>query len=89
MPSPVTGPVFRFAEKLRFPQLFVLTAGLFLLDLLVPDLIPFVDELLLGLLTLLFANWRRKRTEPVGTDAARTGRRPGDDARVIQGETVR
>ena len=88
MPSPPTGPLFRFAERLRFPQLFALTAGLFLLDLVVPDLIPFVDEILLGLLTLLFANWRRKRTEPVRTDS-RPGGRPGDDARVVQGETVR
>ncbi len=88
MPSPLTGPLFRFAERLRFPQLFALTAGLFLLDLVVPDLIPFVDEILLGLLTLLFASWRRKRTEPVRTDS-RPGGRPGDDARVVQGETVR
>lgn len=89
MPSPLTNPLFRFAEKLRFPQLFVLTAGLFLLDLIVPDLIPFADEVLLGLLTLLFASWRRKRTEPMEPAAGRAGRRPGDDARVVQGETVR
>ncbi len=88
MPSPLTGPLFRFAEKLRFPQLFVLTAGLFLLDLIVPDLIPFADEVLLGLLTVLFASWRRRRTEPVA-EPGRGGRRPGDDARVVQGETVR
>ncbi|MCU0225479.1 MAG: hypothetical protein MUF27_15735 [Acidobacteria bacterium] len=88
MPSPLTEPLFRFAEKLRFPQLFVLTAGLFLLDLIVPDLVPFVDEILLGLLTVLFASWRRRRTEPV-TGPGRRGGRPGDDARVVQGETVR
>lgn len=88
MPSLLTGPIFRFAEKLRFPQLFVLTAGLFLLDLIVPDLIPFVDEILLGLLTVLFASWRRRRTEPVTEPSRRSGR-PGDDARVVQGETVR
>jgi hypothetical protein len=88
MPSPLTGPLFRFAEKLRFPQLFVLTAGLFLLDLIVPDLIPFADEVLLGLLTVLFASWRRRRTEPVAGTGPRGGR-PGDVARVVQGETVR
>lgn len=35
-----------------------LTGVLFLLNVLVPDPIPFVDELLLGLVTLLLA--RRK-----------------------------
>lgn len=84
MPNPLTGSLFRFAERLRFPQLFLLTAGLFLLDLVVPDLIPFVDEILLGLLTLMFASWRRRR--PAG---GRPGGRPGDDARLVQGETVR
>ena len=43
----------RFASKLRFPQLFALTAALFVLNLLIPDPIPFFDEILLGLLTLM------------------------------------
>jgi hypothetical protein len=49
------------ASRLKFPQLLAVTAGLFLLDLLVPDLIPFADEIMLGLATALFALWR----EPV------------------------
>ena len=53
----------RFAGRLRFPQLFMLTASLFLVDLVVPDLFPFVDELLLGLATLLFANWKKEKPE--------------------------
>lgn len=44
-----------------FPQLLALTAGLFLLDLVVPDPIPLADELLLGLATLLLANLRKRR----------------------------
>ena len=36
-----------FAARLRFPWLFALTAGLFLLDLVVPDPLPFFDETLL------------------------------------------
>jgi len=60
MPSnPVPGLFERFASRLRFPQLFFLTAGLFLLDLLIPDFIPLADELLLGLMTLLLGNLRR------------------------------
>lgn len=60
MASPILGPLMRYAERLRFPQLFLLTGLLFLLDLIVPDLIPFADEVLLGLLTLLFASWRKR-----------------------------
>lgn len=52
-----------FASRLRFPNLFLLTAGLFVLDLLIPDLIPFADEILLGLLAVLFGMWQQK-TEP-------------------------
>ena len=53
--------VSRFAQGLRFPQLFMLTLGLFVLDLLIPDVLPFADELLLGLATLLLGSWRRER----------------------------
>ncbi len=63
MPKAVLGAVLRFAAGLRFPTLFWITAGLFLLDLLIPDLVPFADELLLGLLTLLFASLKRRRLE--------------------------
>ena len=55
-----------FASRLRFPWLFTLTAGLFLLDLIVPDAIPLVDELLLGLATLLLGSWRKSRQPPAG-----------------------
>lgn len=51
------------ARQLRFPYLFLLTAALFVADLLVPDAIPFADELLLGLLTLLLGNWRKHRKQ--------------------------
>jgi hypothetical protein len=53
--------VARFAGRLRFPQLFAFTAILFVLDLVLPDLMPFIDELLLGLLTLLLGTWKRDR----------------------------
>ncbi|MCU7815621.1 MAG: hypothetical protein KZQ89_14005 [Candidatus Thiodiazotropha sp. (ex Lucinoma kastoroae)] len=56
---PIIAAILKFADKLRFRQLFLLTASLFVIDLLIPDLIPFVDELLLGLLTLLFGLWRK------------------------------
>ena len=55
--------IFRFAGQLRFPWLFAVTAVLFLIDLVVPDLVPFADEILLGLLTMLFGVWRKRRQE--------------------------
>lgn len=57
---PLISSLLKFAEKLRFKQLFLVTLGLFVLDLLIPDFIPFVDELLLGLLTLLFGAWKKR-----------------------------
>jgi hypothetical protein len=71
----------RFASRLRFPQLFALTATLFVLDLLIPDLIPFVDELLLGLATLLLANWKRDQPQP-----AATGKPPMKDVTPPKGD---
>jgi hypothetical protein len=59
--GPLLGFVERFAGELRFPQLFLLTAILFVLDVLIPDLVPFADEILLGMVTLLLANWKRKK----------------------------
>ncbi len=47
------GLIRGFASRLRFPQLFFIAALLFVVDLLIPDLIPFIDEILLGLLTVL------------------------------------
>ena len=36
--------IARFASGLRFPYLFLLIAALFVADLIIPDAIPFVDE---------------------------------------------
>lgn len=58
-------PVVAFLEQLRSSHLLMLLTGLFLLDLFIPDPIPFIDEIVLGLLTLLVARWKmRPRTEP-------------------------
>jgi len=60
----------RFLGRLSYPRLFALTAALFAVDLVVPDMIPLVDELLLGLGTLLLANWK-KRKDPGPIDVPR------------------
>lgn len=58
------GALLRFAQRLRFPHLFLLMLALFGLDLLVPDFIPFIDEILLGMATLLFAAWKQRNIRP-------------------------
>jgi hypothetical protein len=52
-------------SRLKFPQLLTITAVLFVLDLLIPDMIPFADEILLGLATALFALWREQVPPPM------------------------
>ncbi len=68
----LVAPLLQFAGGLRFRNLFLVTGTLFLLSLLFPDPIPFMDEVLLGLATLLLSQWK-KRKEPVA--AAEPGAR--------------
>ena len=66
MPNPITSPLLRWAGGLRFPRLALVTAGLFVADLLIPDFIPFVDEILLGLGTLLLSQLRNRKQPVAG-----------------------
>ena len=52
----------RFASQLRFPYLFLLTAGLFVADLFIPDAIPFADEIILGLIAVLLGTWKARKS---------------------------
>ena len=70
MPSPLLLPFMAWARKLRHPALFKLTALAFAISVLVPDFIPFIDEIVLGLGTLLLASWKR-RHEAGSIDAPR------------------
>ena len=64
MRNPWIGGLMAWAARLRFPQLFLLTLVLFLVDLFVPDLIPLADELLLGLATILLGSLRKRKPKP-------------------------
>jgi hypothetical protein len=68
--------------NLRFPALFLVFGLLTLFDLLIPDFIPFADEIGLTLLTLLFGSWKnRKSGNPSGTremaNTPKAAERPG------------
>ncbi len=80
MTNPTLLPLLNWARKLRYPTLFKVTCALFLVDLVVPDFIPFVDEILLGLGTLLLANWKQRKTPPKGVVVDSTATRQLRDA---------
>jgi hypothetical protein len=76
MANPLLAPVLRWLGRLSYPRLFMLAAGLFVVDLIVPDMIPLADEILLGLGTLLLANWKNRKN-------------PGPPVDPIEGESTR
>jgi Family of unknown function (DUF6116) len=80
-PLVTPGLVSRILSRLplRFPALFVILLTVTVADLLIPDAIPFVDEIVLGLLTTLFGLWHRRRESggPVEDGIPRRGGGPG------------
>ena len=62
--------ITRFAAGLRYPTLFKIVGALFVIDFFVPDMIPFVDEILLAFGTLLLGSLRSRYVGPAaGTNA--------------------
>lgn len=51
---------FKWAQTLKFRQLFYLTLTLLMLDIIVPDPIPFLDEIIFGLATMLLGSIKKK-----------------------------
>lgn len=68
--------VERVAGRLRFPALFMLTAALFVVNLVVPDPLPFVDEILLGLVTLMLGAWKDRDDDAEDADVESSAREP-------------
>jgi len=76
--SPVQDVVERYAGRLKAPWLFAAVVVLFVADLVFPDPIPFVDEVMLALLTFLLGTWRTRQkvpSEAVEVSPATTGER--------------
>ena len=48
MAGPVGKLITRLTAGMRFPTLFLIVGGLFLVNLVVPDLIPLYDEILMA-----------------------------------------
>ena len=51
--------ISRYTRSLRFPVLVLITAIAFVVDVLVPDVIPFADEILLGLVLAVLSRFKR------------------------------
>lgn len=56
----MAGMLVQWASRLRFPYLFLLTAVMLGLNLFIPDAIPLADEIIMGLVAMLLANWKKK-----------------------------
>lgn len=56
----ITQRLTRYLESLRFPWLLLITSLLFVVNLFVPDAIPFVDEVLLALVAVILGKLKRK-----------------------------
>ena len=69
--SAIRDRLMRYALSLRFPRLLAVTAALFVIDLIFPDVVPFVDEILLGLISLLLASLRKRSGEISHKDESR------------------
>ena len=80
MPSRLTTLVSRLLPRMRYPYLFLILGGLFLVDLVVPDPIPLVDEILLAVLTFVAATFSTRREEDL---EPRDITPPEDDLRVL------
>lgn len=81
MRSPIIALLSRFFVRLRYPWLFAIAASLFLLDMLIPDFIPLIDEVLLAVVTILLAS-RKAEREPSAGEEAPSGP-PSDDPPII------
>ncbi len=60
-PSVLIASFLAYANKLKFRNLFLIIISLFAIDLIIPDFIPLIDEIILGLLAIILANWKKER----------------------------
>jgi hypothetical protein len=69
------GLLSEFVNRLKFKNLFILITALLIIDLLIPDMIPMLDEIILGILAVILGNLKKKTS----------GNKSGT---VIEGEVI-
>ncbi len=62
-PSVLIAAFLSFANTLKFKNLFFIIICLFVINLFVPDFIPFIDEIILGLIAIILANLKKERQQ--------------------------
>lgn len=81
MPNPThpktVGLLTRYFSRLRFPWLFGVVVTLFGIDLLLPDCLPFMDEILLAATTILLGAWKQRKSHVIEVP-----REPGESAKL-------
>ena len=61
---------------LRFPMLFLILLFVTVTDMVIPDILPFADEIVLAVLTAIFGLWKDRRVpKPAPAEDFRRGRR--------------
>lgn len=74
-PSKLITLFLAHANKLKFKNLFFIVIALFVFDLIIPDFIPLIDEILLALLAIILGNWKDERKQK-------------EEGNLIEGEVV-
>ena len=87
------GFVARYLARLRFPVLFGITVVVFLADLVVPDAIPLVDELLLAFASAALGSLRKRVSDADQPGGGHPGGEPsptgsgGDSTSAASGDS--
>lgn len=59
----IKSKIIPYLESLRFPVLLIVTAVIFLVNVMVPDVVPFIDEVLLALVVALLSRLKRRKPD--------------------------
>lgn len=62
-PSVLIAAFLSFANTLKFKNLFFIVICLFVINLFIPDFIPLIDEIILGLIAIILANLKKEKQQ--------------------------
>lgn len=70
----IKSKVISYLESLRFPVLLIVTVVLFIVNVFIPDVFPFVDEILLALIAVILSRLKRRPAQARQESAEDAGR---------------
>ena len=70
----IKSKIISYLESLRFPVLLIVTVVLFIVNVFVPDVFPFVDEILLALVAVILSRLKRRPVQTSRESAKNEGR---------------